>query len=367
LPELLVWTAPAAPLPAERRPGALPAVAYGLVDLPARQARAPLTFDLDRAGHLHIVGSPRSGRSQTLRTLAAVLARAHGADDVHLYGIDCGDGALNALTALPHCGVVADRDQVERLGRLLDRLNNELTTRQGVLGARGTADLTELRRTQPPERRLPHIVLMVDRFEVFERDFTAYDSGGPMERLVRLLRDGAGAGIHVVLAGDRVLGGSRFSGATEDKIVLRLDDRQDYSSVGIPTGSAPTAPAPGRGLRAQDLAETQIAVLGGDLAGAAQARVLIELGRELTRREAAVPATRRPLSLDVLPDRISYAEAAVLHGPTGTMRPMVAIGGDTLASLGPDLADIPTFVVAGPPRTGRSTVLLAAALSLLAL
>ncbi|MFC4031730.1 FtsK/SpoIIIE domain-containing protein [Streptomyces polygonati] len=366
LPDLLEWTVPAAPLPAERRPGALPAVAYGLVDLPARQARAPLTFDLDRAGHLHIVGSPRSGRSQTLRTLAAALAQAHGADDVHLYGIDCGNGALNALTALPHCGAVVDRNQVERLGRLLDRLNTELTTRQGVLGARGTADLTELRTTQPPERRLPHIVLMVDRFEVFEREFTAYDNGSLMERLVRLLRDGAGAGIHVVLAGDRVLGSSRFSGTTEDKIVLRLNDRQDYSSVGIPTRSAPAAQAPGRGIRTQDLTETQIAVLGADLAGTAQARVLIDLGKVLAEREAGITATRRPLSLDVLPDRISYAEAAALHGPTGMMRPMVAIGGDVLASLGPDLADVPTFVVAGPPRTGRSTVLLTAALSLLA-
>jgi S-DNA-T family DNA segregation ATPase FtsK/SpoIIIE len=47
------------------------------------------------------------------------------------------------------------------------------------------------------------------------------------------------------------------------------------------------------------------------------------------------------------------------------MRPLVAIGGDTLASLGPDLADVPTFVIAGPPRTGRSTALLTAATSLL--
>ncbi|MEU1162921.1 FtsK/SpoIIIE domain-containing protein [Streptomyces sp. NPDC005921] len=171
--------------------------------------------------------------------MAAALGQAHGADDVHLYGIDCGNGALNALTALPHCGAVVDRNQIERLGRLLDRLGAELTARQSILGARGTADLTELRRAQPAEERLAHIVLMVDRFEVFEREFTAYDNGSYMERMIRLLRDGAGVGIHVVLAGDRVLGSSRFSGTTEDKIVLRLNDRQDYSSVGIPSKSAP--------------------------------------------------------------------------------------------------------------------------------
>ncbi|MGW3448915.1 FtsK/SpoIIIE domain-containing protein [Streptomyces sp. NPDC001076] len=366
LPALLPWTPPPAPKPTAEREAALPAVEYGVVDLPAQQTRVPLVLDLDRAGHLHIVGSPRSGRSQTLRTLAAALAQAHGADDVHLYGIDCGNGALNALTALPHCGAVVDRNQTERLGRLLDRLGAELTARQSILGARGTADLTELRRAQAAEERLAHIVLMVDRFEVFEREFTQYDNGSYMERMIRLLRDGAGVGIHVVLAGDRVLGSSRFSGTTEDKIVLRLNDRQDYSSVGIPSKSAPTDPAPGRGIRTQDLSEAQIAVLGEDLSGTAQAEILVTLGRELTERESPVPAARRPIRLDVLPDQITYAEALALHTRGGPMRPLVAVGGDTLTSLSPDLADVPTFVIAGPPRTGRSTALLTAAESLLA-
>ncbi|MPY35379.1 cell division protein FtsK [Streptomyces adustus] len=366
LPGVLPWTMPPAPKPAAEREAALAPVAYGMVDLPAQQTRAPLTFDLDRAGHLHVIGSPRSGRSQTLRTLAAALGQAHGADDVHLYGIDCGNGALNVLTSLPHCGAVVDRTQIERLGRLLDRLGAELTLRQSVLGARGTADLTELRRGQSAHERLPHIVLMVDRFEVFEREFTSYDNGSYLERLLRLLRDGAGVGIHVVLAGDRVLGGSRFSGTTEDKIVLRLNDRQDYSSVGIPTKSAPTDPEPGRGIRTQDLSEAQIAVLGEDLAGTAQAQVFAALGKELTRRESAVPDTRRPIRLDVLPERIAYADALTLHPQAGPMRPLVAVGGDILASLGPDLTDVPTFVIAGPPRTGRSTALLAASESLLA-
>ncbi|MDV7222891.1 FtsK/SpoIIIE domain-containing protein, partial [Streptomyces prunicolor] len=366
LPTLLPWTAPPAPKPTLEREAALPAVEYGMVDLPAQQTRTALVLDLDRAGHLHIVGSPRSGRSQTLRTLAAALGQAHGADDVHLYGIDCGNGALNALTALPHCGAVVDRNQIERLGRLLDRLGAELTARQSILGARGTADLSELRGSQPPEERLAHIVLMVDRFEVFEREFASYDNGSYMERMIRLLRDGAGVGIHVVLAGDRVLGGSRFSGTTEDKIVLRLNDRQDYSSVGIPTKSAPTDPAPGRGIRTQDLSEVQLAVLGEDLSGTAQADILLALGRELTEREATVPAARRPIRLDVLPDRVTYAEALALHTRSGPMRPLVAVGGDVLTSLGPDLTDVPTFVIAGPPRTGRSTALLVAAESLLA-
>ncbi|WP_371782019.1 FtsK/SpoIIIE domain-containing protein [Streptosporangium subroseum] len=365
LPDVLQWTEPAGPKPPADRDAALPAVEYGLVDLPADQDRAALVLDLDRSGHLHIIGSPRSGRSQTLRTLAAALARAHAVEDVHLYGIDCGNGALNALTALPHCGAVIDRNQTERLGRLLDRLTAELSARQSLLGARGTADLAEFRRMAPVDERPPHIVVMVDRFEVFEREFVSFDNGSYLERLLRLLRDGAGVGIHLVLAGDRVLGSARFAGTTEDKIVLRLNDRTDYSTVGLTQKSAPSDPSPGRGIRVRDTSEVQIAVLGSDLSGTAQASVLIALGEELAVREADVPTARRPLRLDVLPNQISYQGAVALRVNPGPMRPLVAIGGDTLTALGPDLADVPTFVVAGPPRTGRSTALVTMARSLL--
>lgn len=367
LPELVQMSE----LPTAGRPapeGALPGpVGYGLVDLPAEQSREDLAFDLDRSGHLHIIGSQRTGRSQTLRTLAAALSMAHSVEDFHLYALDCGNGALNAMTSLPHCGAVVDRNQVERLGRLLDRLCAELATRQALLGGRGVADLAELRGLLPAGERPPHIMLMVDRFEVFEREFATFDNGSYMERMLRLMRDGAGVGIHLVLAGDRVLGSGRFAGTTEDKIVLRMNDRTDYSAVGLNARDVPEELPPGRGLRAQDMSEVQIAVLGPDVSGGGQALVLTVLGETLTARESGVPAHRRPMRLDVLPDRISYADARALRDPSeaAAMRPMVGVSGDTLTLVGPDLTEVPTFVVAGPPRSGRSTVLAAIARSLL--
>ncbi len=54
-----------------------------MVDLSPQQNRSPLVLDLYQAGQLHTIGSPLSGRSQTLRTLA---------------------GSLNAL---PHCGAAS--------------------------------------------------------------------------------------------------------------------------------------------------------------------------------------------------------------------------------------------------------------------
>ncbi|MEV4426215.1 FtsK/SpoIIIE domain-containing protein [Streptomyces sp. NPDC049602] len=356
------------PLP-EAEHGRLAPVAYGIVDVPTEQARRPLTLDLDRAGHLYVIGSPRSGRSQTLRTLAAALAETHGSADVHLYGLDCGNGALQALTPLPHCGAVVDRTQVERVVRLLNRLGAEIGRRRDLLGRQGVADLTELRRILPEEERPPHIVLFVDRFEAFERDFSGYDQGSVMDAMTLLLREGAGAGIHVVATGDRILGQNRFSSHTEDKLVLRLNERSDYSMVGLNSRSVPEDLPAGRGVLAKDGNSVQTALIpGSDNGGAGQARALGTLADRLRERDGDVTAARRPFRVDVLPDELDFVEALARRPrDVSPLWAMVGVGGDELSALGTDLSQVPSFVVAGPPRSGRSTLLLTMAKSLTSL
>ncbi len=51
----------------------------------------------------------------------------------------------------------------------------------------------------------------------------------------------------------------------------------------------------------------------------------------------------------------------------GALWAMVGVGGDELTALGPDLADgMPVFIVGGPAKSGRSTILATMARSLLA-
>jgi len=348
----------------------LPAVAWGMVDLPAEQAQVPLAYDLDRAGHLHIAGAGRSGRSQALRTLAVALARAHGPQDLHLYGIDCGNGALRALTDLPHCGTVVDHRNPELLGRLLDQIGQQLRARQGQLGALGVADLAELRERVEPGERPAHIVVLVDRFEVFDRDFATFDNGSYVDRFLALLRDGASVGIHFVLAGDRVLGSSRYASTTEDKLVLRMNDASDWGMFGIRVRDVPEGMPAGRALRASDGVEVQVAVLptgatAPDTSGAGQALAIGAIATELTRRHAAVPAHRGPYRLRQLPDQVDYETAAASARREGALWALVGVGGDAAVGMGIDLGRTPTFMIAGSPRSGVSTALLTMARSLL--
>ncbi|WP_309244312.1 FtsK/SpoIIIE domain-containing protein [Micromonospora parastrephiae] len=346
-------------LPAARGSGYhLPSVAYGLLDLPAQQDQMPLELDLGTLGHLHVIGSSRSGRSQTLRTISGTVARTHSAADVHLYGVDCGNGALLALNDLPHCGAVVQRTEAERLGRLFGRLVAELGRRQQLLASTGSASLVEYRAGVAEGERPPHVLLLLDRFEVFDKTFADYDNGNIMAALLTLLREGAGAGIHVVLAGDRSMFSTRISSTTDDKLVLRLTERSDYSMVGINYRQLPDEIEAGRAIRAVDSAEAQIALLAEDSSGQGQARALAEIAETAGRRDADLADAARPFRIDVLPDELTLADTRTLVRPASPLWTMLGVGGDELTAIGPDLENIPTFILAGPPRSGRSTTLL---------
>ncbi|WP_405870296.1 FtsK/SpoIIIE domain-containing protein [Streptomyces sp. NBC_00005] len=349
-------------VPAPRSQGSLPAAPYGIEDLPADQARRPVAVDFATFGHLIVAGAPRSGRSQVLRTIAGSLARTNSCADVHLYGIDCGNGALNALTRLPHCGAVVGRNQVERVDRLMGRLSGELTRRQELLADKGFADIGEQRSSVAEEERLPHIVLLLDRWEGWLPTLGEHNHGDLTDQILAMMREGASVGIHAVLTGDRQILAGRISSLTEDKFGLRLADRADFSMLDINARKVPEEIPPGRGFRNETATETQFALLSEDTTGQGQNAALVAIGEAAAARDAGVPRSRRPFRVDVLPSRISFADAWAMRDPATTSAPLWAlagVGGDELSAFGPDLAQgVPAFVIGGPAKSGRSTVLL---------
>ncbi len=360
-------------LPAPVHPaGRLAPIPYGLDDLPALQQQRAACLDLSTFGHLFAIGAPRSGRSQILRTIAGSIAWNHSAADVHLYGIDCGNGALLPLAELPHCGAVVRNTQTERASRLIRRLGVEMQRRIELLGESGFADVTEQRAAAPPHLRLPHLVVLIDRWESFTISLGEIDNGALTEEVQRIAREGASVGLHLVITGDRSLLSGRMSTLTEAKLVFRLPDRSDFSLIGInPRKVAETMP-PGRALRAESGVETQVALLAPDATGQGQAAALARIAARATERDADLAAELRPFRVDVLPARVGFEQAWELRETTGpaesagSLWALVGIGGDTLRAYGPDLATgTPAFVVAGPPSSGRSTVLVSMARSLL--
>ncbi|TYP86846.1 FtsK/SpoIIIE domain-containing protein [Blastococcus xanthinilyticus] len=340
---------------------------YGVQDLPARQERRIAVFDPAADGHLLVIGSPKSGRSQLLRTLAGAVGTRCSTGDVHLYALDCGNGALLPLADLPQCGAVVTRTQTERAVRLLDRLSRELERRQQVLADGGFADIAEQRRRTAAGERLPHVLLLLDRWEGFTPTLGEVEGGRLTDVLLSIVREGASVGVSVVITGDRSLGTARLASLTDGKLVMRLADRGDYPLVGVPGRQVPDAMPPGRAVAVDGAVETQVALLADDESGQGQAAAIAEIAKAAHVRDALVPRPARPFRVDVLPARITFDAAEDLRpAGAGAGFALVGVGGDELAAVGPDLVGgAPAFVVAGPGRSGRSSVLAVMAESLL--
>jgi len=341
--------------------GAAPkAFAYGVEDHPAAQSQSAALVDLDAFGHLFVIGAPRSGRSQTLRTIAGVGAARVRAADLHLHAIDCGNGALLPLADFPHAGVIAQRHQTERVQRLLTRLVGEVAARQAVLSQDGFADLAEQRAAATAAQRLPHILLLIDLWEGFLTSFGNVEAGALVEQVQFLLREGASVGIHLVISGDRQLLSGRISTLADEKLVLRLTERSDYSLANLNPRKLPDEIPAGRAFRSESGVELQIALLTADPSGAAQAAALREIASRATKRDAELAASRRPFRLEVLPTHLTIADALQRSGSEQSDPgwALIGVGGDESRGIGVNLfGGAPTFLVAGPPKSGRSTLL----------
>ncbi|MEN3362173.1 MAG: segregation ATPase FtsK/SpoIIIE, family, partial [Mycobacteriales bacterium] len=349
--------------------GRVSAVPFGIEDLPNAQLQVPLLLDIEHGSHLILAGAPRSGRSTALRTLAGSIARHTSCRDVHMYVLDCGNAAMLPLADLPHCGAVVTRDQVDRVDRLLTVLVNEISRRQVVLAQYGYGSLAEQRAGVAPEERLPYLLLLLDRWEGFMATFDELDAGRLTQSVLRILREGPGVGLRAVVAGDRSTLLGRLPTAIEDKLVMRMGDRNDYGLGGLSTRKMPDSMPPGRAFRNDSMVEAHFALLDPDPAGPAQVAALADIARTARERDSVVPRRYRPQRVDLLPARITLRDALALSEeprPASPLWAMVGVGGDELAPMGVDLDDDgPGFVVGGPPRSGRSTTLLTMAAGLL--
>lgn len=318
---------------------------FGLADRPRTQEQVPAAFDASKGGHLLVAGAPQSGRTTLLRTLAGQAASQVSPDDLHLYVIDCG-GGLAALSALPHCGAVVTPAEPDRMDRLLARLNAELDRRKQLLASGSYGDLDEYRAALPPGDRPPYLLLLTDRYDAFGTAFEQMDNGRLIQAFQRLIRDGLGAGIRAVVTGDKGLLNGKLAGWAEDRIVLRLADRNDFQLAGVDARSVPADLPPGRGIRlpAGDL--LQVAVLSADTQGLAQNQALRELAARCAR-----PAVR-PLRIDALPGAIGYQQVCDLPGAGPGI--LVGAGGDDLRQV---RADTLILLTVGQPGSGRSSAL----------
>ena len=344
---------------------------FGMVDLPEQQCRGRLSWDLAAQGHLAVVGAPGSGRTGTLRAIAAALSR--GPLPVHLHVIDGGGrwadlagaaaaapvaavGAVGAVGAFGTVGTVVPVADTERVGRLLSHL------------------LTCARATAPGHSR-PPVVLLVDGWEQALDAWYPVEHGRLVEDLLRLARDGAGAGVRLAVAGGRGLLSGPLAGLLTERLLLRAADPTDLLLAGVCAADLPGEMPPGRALRLLPAGRVLQAQVALDDPTALQAPAPTGgIGSGGIWSGAGAGAGAGPLRLRALPEHLPMADllAAAGSSAAGPGRAAAAagslpigLGGDDPAPVGPPGAGV-GWLVAGHPGSGRSTALTVAGRVLLA-
>lgn len=226
-----------------------------------------------------------------------------------------------------------------------------------MLSQDGFASIGEQRKNVPSDQKLPHIVVLFDQWEGFVTGVGDNGQSSVGQAVLSILREGASVGVHLIIAGDRSLLSSRTNTLVEHKLMLRLADRTDYTMAGLSPRELPEKMAAGRAFASGTGRETQIAVLDSDLSSQAQVTALGVMGQAAAARDTNVPASQQPWALRDMAAKVSYEQMMVQAGVVEPFKPLLGVGGDDVAPVAIDLGQIPTFVVGGSSRSGKSTAL----------
>jgi S-DNA-T family DNA segregation ATPase FtsK/SpoIIIE len=351
-PDELSPVIPLTSLPVAHGSGDSLAVAMGTGERLEQQTQEPYVVDFGRHSSYAVYGSPGAGATTFLRTLGVALATTRAPSHVHLYAIDGGGGGLRPLAALPHCGSVVSVDDTDRLRALLATLAEEASARAELLAGSGAGSLDEHRRRTGDAP--PPIVLLVDRFSALWDAIENIDRSEHATAFARLVTDGRGVGIHVVLTADR-RGAlpQNIHTAIGARVVLRLSSVEEYGQLDLPQVKQSDDLPPGRGFL-PGAREVQVAVVSAtpdEVDGTAQAAEIERIGAEL-RAQVDDPSVL-PAAVGALAEDISWDGLAVTPAD-GTV---IGLGGVGSRPVRIDLDSNPVFLVAGPEDGGRSQAL----------
>lgn len=336
------WAATGSPNP--RRPVAVPLprevpfpaggdrsrIRLGLLDLPEEQRVAEFGWDPAAHGHLGLVSGFAGGADAALRLIVEQLL--NGEHESHLYVLDAA-GSFGTAAAHPRAGAVVGLHELRRSARVLERVAEELPRRLGTARAAGA----------------PALVLALCGWGSWVSAFRAGPLAWAEDLIQDIVRDGARAGITVVVAGERELVTSRFFAAVPNRIFLPAGSTEE-GRVAWPRLPA-TAPVAGR------------VVVFGPLSAASSPSG--HVGQLFEPRSPATdgpaPAARtRPFRIEPLPVRVTVADvrsgtAAGPGAPPGQL--CLGVEGDELVPAYVPLPAGAVLAVLGGHASGKTSLL----------
>ena len=310
-------------------------VEFALADDPDNQLQAPAGWDLDR-GNLMLLGIPGSGTTTALASIALTLATTYGPDELDLLVLDLGSRDLSPLADLPHTigyvtsGSAAREQQI----RLLKFVRAELE-----------------RRKADPNGGHRRLVLLLDGLAALKDEYDDFDGLQYLEGLYRAYSEGPNVGMWTVVTTTRAKAvPSAIDEVTTQRFLFKLADPYDYATAGVPAALAPPA-IPGRCVVAETKLHAQVARPADGLAAAAGLIAARHPGRK-TSVVRQLPETVR---------RSEVGEAQLVAEP---WRIPVGLRESDLEPAVLEVFEGEHVLIAGPARSGKSTIALMIAQSL---
>jgi len=264
-----------------------------------------LRLGLGTRQHALIAGRTGSGKSTLLHVMITAAGMWYGPDQLEMYLIDFKKGVeFKAYTGgrLPHVRAVAIESDREFGLSVLQRLDDELTTRGELFRKLGAQDLAGARKLAPDEH-LPRVLLLIDEFQEF---FTVDDEVASDASLLldRLVRQGRAFGVHVILGSQTLSGAYSLARSTLGQIGVRI---------------------------ALQCSEADSYLILGEDNNAA--RLLERPGEAIYNNAGGLIEGNSPFQTAWLPDSDRDAALTRLPAPTVELEPTVVFEGNTLAKF----------------------------------
>ncbi len=324
----------------------------GIVDRPLEQRRELFVLRLGgAAGHVAVVGGPRTGRSTMARTIVTAIALTTTPLESQFYVLDFGGGTFTPLAKLAHVAGVANRSEPEVVRRLVSEIRGIVDARESYFRANGIDSIETYRSRRAKglvDDGYGDVFLVVDGWLTLRQEFDDLE-----QSIMELAGRGLTFGVHVVVTTSRWMDfRNQIRDVLGTRVELRLGDPSDSEvdrrvATNVPKGR------PGRGLTM-----TKHHFLSGiprvDDRGSVD-----DLGdgvEDLVTKVNAAWTGQRGPKLRLLPARITFDAIREMTAPDDR-RLILGIDESNLAPIGLDLTEEPHAYLLGDADSGKSAFL----------
>ncbi|CAN7386916.1 type VII secretion protein EccCa [Knoellia sp. LjRoot47] len=324
----------------------------GIVDRPLEQRREMFALNLGgAAGHVAVVGGPRTGRSTFARTLVSSISLTTTPLETQFYILDFGGGTFTPFAGLPHVAGVANRNEPDVVRRTVAEISGIIDKREAYFRAQGIDSIETYRRRRAEGRAddgYGDVFLVVDGWPTIRAEFDELE-----QAISGIAGRGLTFGIHVVITTSRWMDfRMQIRDVLGTRVELGLGDPGDSEidrrvAANVPKGR------PGRGITT-----TKHHFLAGipRVDGSGRVDDLGEGVDDMVAKVAAAWKGPRGPKLRLLPEQITLEAIRTQAGP-GDKRVLLGIDENNLEPVGVDVSEESHLYLFGDSDSGKSAML----------